>query len=417
MNIKETFYSTFKNALLFLKAFGYWLALGVAVGAVCGLVGALFAHTLSLAAGLRGDFNWLILLLPLGGFLTVLIYRLCNVGGVGTNQVFESARSEKGVPLSLAPAIFLGTALTHLLGGSAGREGAALQLGGSVAALFSKIFRLRHNSRHILTICGMGALFSALFGTPLGACVFALEVVRVGQICSAALFPALVSSLTAYGIASSLGVSGEHFTLEVVPAFGLNILWRVAVIAIIGAAISIIFCKTMHLSAKVFKRLFKNEYLRIAVGGTLIILLTLAVGNQDYNGGGIHVITRIFEQGEVNYFAFPLKILFTAITIGSGFKGGEIVPTLFIGATLGGALGVLLGLSPAFGAAVGVAALFCGVTNCPFATLFLCAELFGAKGLLFFALSCFISFILSGYESLYTGQKLMFSKLNEDIME
>ena len=314
----------------------------------------------------------------------------------------------------LAPAIFLGTVITHLFGGSAGREGAALQLGGSVATLFGRIFRLNERDRHILTMCGMSAVFAAVFGTPMAACVFAVEVVSVGRFCTAALFPCIVSSASAYGVAQLLGVPPERFLVENAPGLELGALWRVIVVAIVCAVVSMLFCWAMHTGAKLFKRFFKNEFLRVAVGGVIIIVLSLLVGTTDYNGGGMNVIERVFEEGTVRPEAFLLKILFTAITIGAGFKGGEIVPTLFIGATLGGAVSLLIGLNPAFGAAVGMAALFCGVTNCPMTTVLLSIELFGGAGALFYMLAAFISFLFSGYFSLYSGQHIVFSKLHEE---
>lgn len=417
MEIKENLKKTTKSAYLYLKAFSFWLVMGAAIGALCGVIGAAFSHSLTFVTNLRQENGWLIFLLPLGGLVTVFIYNICKVNSVGTNQVFEAVRSEKKIPVLLTPAVFIGTAVTHLFGGSAGREGAALQIGSGVAALVSKILKLKDNYRHILTVCGMAALFSALFGTPVGACVFAIEVVTVGQTCSAALFPALVSSLGAYGVSVLLGAKGEHFHIREEIALNADTLLRVALIGVAGALVSVLFCKAMHYGAKFFEKFLKNPYLRISVGATVIIVLTLLVGNGDYNGGGIGVIERIFSQGEVKPFAFLLKIIFTAITIGCGFKGGEIVPTLFIGATLGGSMALLLGISPGLGAAVGIAALLCGVTNCPFATLFLSIELFGTSSFVYVALAAVISFVLSGYESLYTGQKILFSKISEEKME
>lgn len=417
MQISNNLKSTLKNAKEYFIAFLRWLVLAAIVGLLCGAVGALFAKSISFVTHIREQNHWLIFLLPLGGLIIVFLYKLLHVTDVSTNQVFASIRSEKKVPVLLSPAIFVGSVITHLLGGSAGREGAALQLGGSISALLGKLLKLDENSRHILTMCGMGALFSAIFGTPLGACVFALEVVRIGHICSAAFFPALISSITAYKISALLGIPAERFALSSVPELNLNISLRVLIIAIIGALVSIVFCKAMHFSEKLFKKVFKNPYLRILIGGAVITLLTVIIGTNDYNGGGIEIINRIFTIGEVRYEAFLLKIIFTAITIGCGYKGGEIIPTLFIGATLGGSLAILLGLSPAFGAAIGMAALFCGVTNCPLTTIFLCAEMFGAEGSLFFALSAVTSFLLSGYSSLYHEQKLFFSKTNEEVLD
>lgn len=274
-----------------------------------------------------------------GGLAIVGVYKLCRVSGVGTNEVFEGVRSNKGVSILLAPAIFLGTTITHLLGGSAGREGAALQIGGSVATFFGKLFRLNEEDRHILTMCGMSGVFAAVFGTPMAACVFAIEVVSVGRFCTSALFPCIVSSASAYALALVMGVAPEHFFVENVPAFDISTMWRVLVIAILCAVASMLFCWAMHSGAKLFKKLFKNEFLRAAVGGIVVILLTLLVGTRAYNGGGMDVIERIFEEGVVRPEAFLLKMIFTSITIGAGFKGGEIVPTLFIGATLGGYAG------------------------------------------------------------------------------
>lgn len=402
--------STIKSYFLsFLK----WLCLGVGTGILCGFVGALFAKSIKFVTELRQENLWLLLLLPIGGLASVAIYKIFKVGGVGTNQVFESVRNENDVSVLLAPAVFMCSVLTHLCGGSAGKEGAALQLGGSLTSFFGKLLRLDDNGKHILMISGMAGLFSAVFGTPIGAAVFALEVVSVGSLCSAAVFPSFVSSITAYFTAFYLNVKPERLTVHSEIALDVNTAWRVAVVAVVAALVSILFCYSLHLGEKLFKKAFKNEYLRIAVGGTMIIALTALLRTTDYNGGGIDVIERIFDGSRVSYAAFLFKIIFTAITVSAGFKGGEIVPTLFIGATLGNTMSALLGLDSAFGAAVGISALFCGVTNCPLASIFLSVELFGADGLPFYALSVAISFLLSGKISLYKGQRLIFSKLND----
>ena len=397
----------------YVLAFLRWLILGVALGAVCGLVGAAFSKSIQGVTALRSEYPWLLYLLPFGGLVSVALYKLCRVSGIGTDDVMESVRSEKKVPFMLAPAVFVASSISHLLGASAGKEGAALQLGGSIASVFGKIFRLDDKTHHIITMCGMGALFSAVFGTPLGACVFALEVIRVGHFCSAAFFPAMVSSVTAFGISQMLGVEAERFSVNAVNEFSLDTLWRVAVIAVAGAVVSIIFCGAIHYADKIFEKAFKNAFLRIAAGGVVIVLLTLLVGTRDYNGGGNHVIERIFEGGEIRYEAFALKILFTAITIAAGYKGGEIVPTFFIGATLGAALAVPLSLDPAFAAAVGMAVLFCSVTNCPLATIIISAELFGSEGLMYYAFAAVMAFLLSGRYGLYHKQIFVFSKLHE----
>jgi H+/Cl- antiporter ClcA len=398
---------------LYIKNYIIWLLLGITIGILCGGVGGIFAKSIAFVTDYRFQNNKLIFLLPVLGLVSVFIYKLCRVSDVGTNNVLKSVQSEEKVPILLAPAIFIGTIITHLCGGSAGKEGAALQLGGSISTLVSKVLRLNSSRSHILTICSMAGLFSAVFGTPLGACIFAIEVIRVGYIYSAALFPTLVSSITAYSTACLLKAPHEKFTVTQAPDFNHILLIKIVVIAILGAVVSIIFCRTLHISEKLFKKFIKNPYLRIASGGIIIIALSFILRTTDYQGGGINIIEEIFSHGRVHPEAFILKIIFTAITVGSGFKGGEIVPTLFIGATLGGALAVIMSIDPALGAAVGMAALFCGVTNCPLATLFLSLELFGTNGFLLLAIACFTSFVLSGYVSLYTGQKIIFSKTEE----
>lgn len=414
MEIYRKFVQAVRPAREYVAAFFRWSLLGAVVGLAGGTVGAAFSKAVAYATALRGENGWLLYLLPLGGLLIVGLYRLCRVSGIGTNEVFESVRAEKGVSILLAPAIFLGTVVTHLLGGSSGREGAALQLGGSVATLFGKLFRLSEQDRHILTMCGMGAVFAAVFGTPMAACVFAVEVVSVGRFCTAALLPCVVSSTSAFGVAQMFGVQPERFPVESVPAFSMEAVWKMLVVAVAGALVSILFCWAMHMGAHLFQHFIRNEWLRAAAGGVLVVALSLLCGTTDYNGGGIDVIERVFESGAVRPEAFLLKILFTAITIGAGFKGGEIVPTLFIGATVGGTLALLIGMNPAFGAAVGIAALFCGVTNCPLATVLLSIELFGGEGALFYMIAAFVSFLLSGYFSLYSGQRIVFSKLREE---
>lgn len=408
--ILEKIQKTKSYCLAILK----WVILGGIIGFICGLVGVAFAKSISYVTDFRASNNWILYFLPLGGIAIVLIYKLCRVTNLGTNEVFRFVRGEKQIRILLAPAIFLGSVITHLCGGSSGREGAALQIGGSISSFCGELLNLDNRSRHILTMCGMAAVFSAVFGTPLGAFIFAIEVVSVGTFCSAAFLPGIISSYTAFYVSILFKISPERFHLNSVPNFDFEILYKVVIISVCAALVSFVFCKTMHFSHSFFKKYFKNEFLRIFVGGILIILLTIILGTSDYNGSGTNIIENIFESGKVRYEAFILKILFTAITIGVGFKGGEIVPTLFIGATFGATMGILLGLDPAFGAALGISALFCGVTNCPIATLFICMELFSGEAMSYLALSAIISFVISGYTGLYSGQKFVFSKISAE---
>ena len=406
-----------KHSALYVSAFAKWTFFSLIVGCVGGGVGALFAHLIAFVTDVRMNNEWLLYLLPLGGVAIALIYHLLKVEHQGTNQVFEAVRSEKRVPCRLAPAIAISAGITHLLGGSAGKEGAALQLGGSVATLIGRIFRCDDKDRHILTVSGMAAVFAAVFGTPMGAAVFAVEVVSVGYVSLSALYPSFASALVAYLVAVRLGVHPERFNVDIIPEISAVYLGKVLVLAVVVAVVSIVFCLAMKHSHEAFEKYIRNPYIRAVVGGVVVIALTLLVGTRDYNGGGMHIIEGIFHGEEVSKWAFLLKIIFTAVTIGSGFKGGEIVPTLFIGATLGFTMADIVGMPVAFCAAIGMVALFASVTNCPIATVFLAAELFGAEGLLYYALAIFVAFVLSGYFSLYTGQKIVFSKIKEETRE
>ncbi len=406
-----------RHSAVYASAFVKWTFFSLIIGVLGGAVGALFSHLISYVTDVRMANDWLIYLLPLGGVVIAFIYHILKVEHQGTNQVFEAVRSEKQVPFSLAPAITLGAGITHLLGGSAGKEGAALQLGGSIASVVGKAFRADEKDRHILTISGMAAVFAAVFGTPMGAAVFAVEVVSVGYVSLSALYPSFASALVAYLIAGKLGVHPERFNVNIIPEISAEHLLKVVALAVVVAVVSIVFCVAMKHSHEGFEKYIRNPYIRAFVGGVAVIALTLIVGNKDYNGSGMHIIEGIFHGESVSKWAFLLKIIFTAITIGSGYRGGEIVPTLFIGATLGFTMADVVGMPVAFCAAVGMVALFASVTNCPIATVFLAIELFGGEGLLYYALAIFVSFVLSGYFSLYTGQKIVFSKIKEETRE
>ena len=405
INLKNRIYPS-------LRALVKWLILSAAIGVVCGVAGAGFHHAINGVTRLRETLPWLLFLLPLGGLVIVASYRgLGMENDSGTNQIIASVRSGKRPPFRLAPLIFLGSVITHLLGGSAGREGAALQIGGSLAATLGRGFRLGEREMNVAVMCGMSGLFSALFGTPLTAAVFAMEVVSVGILHYSALYPCLLSALTAMGITVLLGVPPTTYTLLGLPTLSPLPLVQTAVLGGLCALVAILFCVVVHHTAHLYARYLPNQYLRAVVGGVLVVAVSLMEGSGDYNGAGGHIIALALT-GEVHVpWAFLLKLLLTALTLGAGYRGGEIVPTFFVGATFGCAVAPLLGLDPAFGAAIAMVALFCGVVNCPLASILLSVELFGSSGLLFFALACALSYLLSGKFSLYSAQKIVYSKL------
>ena len=394
----------------YIISFLKWTLIALVTGAVGGALGAGFRYAISYVTDIRTQHLWLCFLLPVGGVVIAFLYRITKLSGhADTNLIINSVRSDDKVPIVLAPVIFLSTVITHLFGGSAGREGAALQLGGCIGSFIGRAVRLSEKDMHIAVMCGMSGLFSALFGTPLTATVFAMEVISVGIIYYSAFLPCIVAALTAFGVTNLFGLQPTSYEIKVFPELtALNIL-TVAVLGIAAAVVSILFCLMLNKTHVFAAKYFQNEYLRTIVGGTVVALLTLLLGAR-YNGIGGEVISAAVSEGAALPYDFILKMLFTAITIGFGYKGGEIIPTFFIGATLGATLAPLLGLPDAFGAAVGLIALFCAVVNCPIASIILSIELFGSEGLVFFTVALCVSYMLSGYYSLYSGQKIMYSK-------
>lgn len=408
--IKDRVKKVSRRYFIFFK----WLVLACLIGTIVGLIGTLFHYTISDATHLRQVNPWLIFLLPIAGVLIVWLYHISSHSEeLSTNLVLESIRSSKHLPLAMAPLIFIATALTHLTGGSSGREGAALQLGGSLSTFIGKCFHLDDDDLRILTMCGMSAAFSALFRTPIGAAVFSMEVVSVGIMYYVALVPCIIASLIGYAISGYFGVEATHYEVNLISSFDLITLFQVVALGILSAILCVIFCYALHIAHKLYTKYLKNPYVRVIVGSFLLIILTFIVGSRDYLGAGMSIIHDALF-GTAQYEAFALKILFTAITLGAGFKGGEIVPSFFVGATFGAAFGPLLGLPSSFSASLGLIALFCGVTNCPMTSFILSTEMFGSSGSIYFMLIIAISYMLSGYSGLYTKQKMMYSKFKPE---
>ena len=322
------FRNTLRNALNYTLVFVRWVLAAAIVGAVCGLAGALFAIGVEEATHLRQHNEWLIWLLPVGGLVIAGLYKLLKLPlSLGTDEIISTVRTQGKVPIAMAPAIFLSTVLTHLLGGSAGREGAALQLGGSIGAALGDLTHpsREQDDRRIFELCGMAALFSALFGTPFTAAVFVLEIIEVGRFNHRAFLPCVVSAVTAKLVALGVGAPVEVFPLAGgLAASGAVTVLQSAGVGIACGVVAILFCTVMHFDNKLMKKWIPNDFLRIAVGGAAVTALTLLIGSQDYNGGGMHVIFAALA-GEAVPYAFLLKILFTAVSLGSGFKGVRIV--------------------------------------------------------------------------------------------
>ena len=394
----------------YLITFLKWGLFGLLMGVLGGLLGAGFHHALHFVTHLRGEYNWLIFLLPAAGLLSVGIYTLFRQrSNRGTNQIIDAVLSGEEVSPLVAPTIFLATATTHLFGGSAGREGAALQLGGATASLLSKIFKLDQQDRKILIMSGMSAVFAGLFGTPLTAALFCMEFESVGTLFSPALLPCYIASFTAAKLSGLLGVHAEGFLLDTAAAITMGNIWRFLLLAVLVSLAGILMCWVFHKAEHLAQHHVKNPWIRIVIGGALVMGLTLLVGDHRYNGAGMDMALGAVA-GNANWFDFLLKMLFTAITLAAGFKGGEIVPTFCIGATFGCVIGGLLGLDAGLCGALGLIGLFCCATNSPFASMVLSIEMFGGANLHLFALVCVICFVLSGKSGLYSSQIIEFPK-------
>ncbi len=399
----------------YLKVFARRTALSVLIGLLCGGLGGLFHYVVDLSSGMFHAHGWLLYLLPLAGMAIVWLYHRAGIfQDKGANLVLASLRTGETVPARVAPLIFAGTVLTQLCGGSAGREGAALQIGAGTATCFNRVFHLEGKSANRMTMCGMSALFAAVFGTPITAALFSMEVSAVGVLHYAALYPCLVSSITAWEVSRYMGTAGVTMPAIPLPSPDVGTLFRVLALTLACAVVSILFLEVMHLAGRLYRRVFDGKpYRRAAVGGLLVAAATVLLGTRDYNGAGMEVAVAAVG-GQAASWAFLLKILLTALTIGAGYKGGEIVPAFFIGATFGCAAGPWLGLDPGLAAAIGLIALFCSVVNCPVASMLLSVELFGGTRLWMFAVVCGVSYLMSGYSTLYSEQKIIYAKLGEE---
>ena len=389
-----------------------WLAIASLVGVIVGAVASVFGHVLIAVNAFRAAHSMVILALPLGGLAIVFLYRFFrDTDDRGTNMVIASIHSSTGIPFRMAPLIFVSTVITHLFGGSAGREGAAIQLGGSIANRMGKTLRLNANDQHIIIMCGMSAGFSALFGTPMAATIFSLEVVSVGIMHYSALVPCVTASMIGHFVAQLFKMPPEVFPIAALPAMQPLMFFKVVLMAALFGLVSILFCMILHQTEHLLDHHVHNPYVRIFASACAILALCALLRTDMYLGSGMGIIEEILHHGgTVPGYAFLLKILFTALTIGAGFKGGEIVPSFCIGAAAGCVLASVFGLPVPLATACGMVGVFCGVTNCPITSLLISFELFGFEGMPYYLTTVAVSYMLSGYYGLYHAQKIMYSK-------
>ena len=391
-----------------------WLFISFLVGALVGSASAFFLWILDWATLWRESHSWMLMLLPVGGTIIGLIYHYLGKDVVkGNNQLIDEFHNPtKVIPFRMAPIVLLCTVLTHIVGGSAGREGTAVQMGGAISDQFTKLFGFDEKQRKILIVIGISAGFASVFGTPLAGTIFALEVLIIGRLRYEALIPSLFSAIIANYTCEAWHVKHTHYHVSFIPELTpLHVLWAVLAGIFFGLA-SIFFSKITHFWANFFKSKISFPPLRPFIGGIVLFLAIWLVGTTKYIGLGVPTIVESFES-KLGSFDFFLKILFTSFTLGSGFKGGEVTPLFFIGATLGNALSWFIPLPLSLLAGMGFVGVFSGSSNTPIACTIMGIELFGIHAGGYIAIACFIAYLFSGHTGIYTSQIIGSPKHND----
>ena len=382
-----------------------WIIICTLIGAIAGSISAFFLLSLEWATNYREAHLWIIALLPIGGFLVGLSYHLYGNSVVkGNNLLLEEFHTPKKViPFKMAPLVLFGTIATHLFGGSAGREGTAVQIGGAVADQFTKIFKLNNQDRKILLIAGISAGFASVFGTPLAGGIFALEVLILGRIRLDAIVPSFLAAVLADYFCQAWNVGHTHYHINSIAEMNpANLLWALLA-GIIFGLVSMLFSKSTHFWSSQFKKYIKYPPLRPFIGGVVIAIAVYLIGTTKYIGLGVPTIVDSFSEA-MNKYDFLVKVLFTSFTLGAGFKGGEVTPLFYIGATLGNALIWFIPLPMDLLAGMGFVAVFAGATNTPIACTIMGIELFGIESGVFIAIACSTAYLFSGHSGVYAAQ-------------
>jgi len=415
-----------KNQFQQVYRFIRLILLIIPISAIIGSIVALFLWLLTLSIHFRFAHPWLLYLLPLAGVLIHFIYKSVGQSSEKGNNLIidEIHKPGAGVPKRMAPIILVTTIITHLFGGSAGREGTAVQIGGSIAAMFGKWFKLDPPSMRTILITGIAAGFGAVFGTPLTGAIFAVEVLTLSKIEYRAFLPALVAGFVGDWTVSALKVHHTAYHIDVIakapyflsayiPVDGLLIL-KIILASIVFGSVSYLFAVSVHQIKNIFLKVFKTTWLIPIIGGLIIIALTYILGKPDYLSLGVDAeypgavtMPSAFNVGGAQTWSWLWKTIYTATTLGTGFKGGEVTPLFYIGATLGNSLSVLLNTPASLFAAIGFIAVFAGATNTPLACTFMGVELFGSDYVIFFAIGCFTAYLFSGHIGIYSSQRIM----------
>lgn len=380
-----------------------WILLLLIVGLAAGTLSALFLTSLTWATDFREAHTWLLYFLPLAGLIIGLAYHYLGEKVLrGNNLVFDTIHNPKDViPFRMAPLVLIGTVITHLFGGSAGREGTALQMSAAAADQLSKPFKLDADERKILLIAALSSGFAAVFGTPLAGALFGIEVLLLGKFPVKAVLPALLAAYLGAYVTELWGVGHTHYHVDLVPLLDLKTLSYAALAGAVFGAAAIIFVRLTE-QITFWSKKISYPPLRPMIGGVIVLGLVLLLATRQYLGLGIPVILTAFDQAAAPQ-DFMLKILFTAITLGMGFKGGEVTPLFFIGATCGSALSFLLPLPVGLLGGMGFVAVFAAAAKTPLACILMAGELFGWSASIFVAIACVVAYLVSGKYSIYNA--------------
>ncbi|WP_338551406.1 chloride channel protein [Paenibacillus sp. KS-LC4] len=403
-----------------IRIFLIWLSIAASTGVLTGASSALLLALLEAATNQRLTHPWLLWLLPLGGAMVSYIYmKHGRDAGKGNNLVLEQLHAEEGaVPLRMAPLVLFGTMITHLFGGSAGREGTAVQMGGSLASYIGRLCKLGGIERKMLLICGISGGFGSVFGTPLAGAIFSLELLAIGLVPYWLLLPALAAGFTGHAVALGLGTHHSHYAIGSLPSFNMHLLLSILLASVLFGLMARLFIVLTHKLKALFSHYFPNLAIKSFVGGLLIVLLVYILGTRDYLGLGLPLMEQAFHEA-LSPLAFLLKMLFTAVTLGAGFQGGEVTPLFVIGSALGSALGGLLSVSVPLLAGIGFVAVFGSAANTPLAAAIMGMELFGLDAFPYLLLGCFVSYLFSGHTGIYWSKrthrlKLRFKRLKQE---
>lgn len=392
-----------QNPKQFLLSLPKWILICALVGIFSGSASAFFLVALEWVTQFRMQHDWIIWLLPFGGFLVGLSYYYWGESvAKGNNLLLEEYEEPKKViPFKMAPLVLLGTLLTHLFGGSAGREGTAVQMGGAIADQFTKFFNLDHSERRILIILGISAGFASVFGTPLAGAIFALEVLYFSKINFKSILLSFLVAYAAYFTVEFWQIKHTHYSIPIIPELSLNNIIFTLIVGVLSGFVALLFSRSTHFWGYIFSKNIKYPPLRPVIGG--VILAIAIAGFTKFSGLGVPVIVDSFSNPS-QWYDFLLKILFTGFTLGAGFKGGEVTPLFFVGATLGSALSTVIPMPIALLAGIGFVAVFSGATHTPIACTVMGMELFGIAPGIFIAIACTIAYFSSGSIGIYKSQ-------------